>query len=279
MDGPFDSAWLKWAWACSQAEMLYAEIEAFGLNADSHPIVFTRTEYHPRRHGFAMIVDPLTDLPVTWPLRLGDIAFNFRSALDHLAWAVVGRGRTPPHQLTEYQQRSVVFPIEPNRQAFAKNVTRKLPGARRADIAIVRRYQPYLRGPSRASWQCLSILQTINNRDKHQEIRPVLRAPSVLAYTVTSAQDCKVSNVHRVGRAATMEVGTELGLIPVKRTGPNPELKVNVTVSALVCLENRVTVDQWIQNTRAWIADLLNQFSGPPPSVVAVLPGERAGGS
>lgn len=34
---------------------------------------------------------------------LGDIANDYRSAIDHLAWALVSRGRTPPALLTDDQ--------------------------------------------------------------------------------------------------------------------------------------------------------------------------------
>jgi len=109
-DPLFDSAWLKWGRAVVHTHALNADIETFGPDGGREPTFSVRAEYQPKRHGFAIIIDDIDALPPTWGLILGDVANNLRSALDQLAWALVTRGRTPPHALTTKQQRNVYYP-------------------------------------------------------------------------------------------------------------------------------------------------------------------------
>ena len=147
-DPLFASAWLKWAQGVLHAQTLQADIERIGHKPDAYPVLAFRSEYQPNRHGFAVIAEEIAPIPVRWPLLLGDIANNYRAALDHLAWALVSRGRTPPAKLTKRQENAVYFPIHKERAEFNGKVGSRLPGVRRADLAKVRRYQPYHHGPS-----------------------------------------------------------------------------------------------------------------------------------
>src|SRR5436305_1101517 len=83
------------------------------------------------RHGFAVYAADVAPVPTRWGLILGDIANNYRSAIDHLAWALVSRGRTPPAVLTDDQRSAVQFPITQGRRQFNKSLKRRLPGAGR----------------------------------------------------------------------------------------------------------------------------------------------------
>ena len=97
-DPLFLGAWLKWGQAVVHTQTLEIDVETFSVAAHDKPLLTLRTEYHPKRHGFAVIVDSVVvPIPVRWGLLLGDIANNYRSSLDHVAWALVVRGSTPPH--------------------------------------------------------------------------------------------------------------------------------------------------------------------------------------
>lgn len=103
-DPLFDSAWLKWGRAIHHATTLQAELAE--ASASSGPLVSVRTEYQSRRHGFAVYATEIREAPAEWGLLVGDIAFNYRSALDHLAWALVTRGRRPPDVLSVHQKKA-----------------------------------------------------------------------------------------------------------------------------------------------------------------------------
>lgn len=155
MADPFDSAWLKWGRAVLHAHDLFDEINALQLTEEN--FCKTRTQYEPKRHCLSLRVDWIADPPPILSVKLGDVVHNYRSCLDHIAWALVGRGKTPPPLIDDFEQAGVYFPICSTRDEFntclepvikkGRIVRRaKLPGVRLADSAIVRRYQPYQRG-------------------------------------------------------------------------------------------------------------------------------------
>jgi hypothetical protein len=146
----------------------------------------TSTPYERKSRCFVVTVDETQVLPVVWGLQLGNIVHNLRSSLDHLAWAVVARGRRPPTVLTEGQQSGVMFPISATVAAFRAQLARRLPGARRDDVTRIRRAQPFRDpetarpiGVAPADMHPLSILQRLSNADKHRSIQPVLATPHV----------------------------------------------------------------------------------------------------
>jgi hypothetical protein len=97
--GPlFDSPWLKWGHAIEHARVLQSQIAEVETLRD--PLLSVRTEHQPRRHGFAVYAGEVRDVPEARGLLVGDIAFNYRCALDRLAWAVVTRCRTPSGVMT-----------------------------------------------------------------------------------------------------------------------------------------------------------------------------------
>jgi hypothetical protein len=175
MADPFDSAWLKWGWAVAHAQALERDISAYTLDTKVDLPYTTRTEYDAKRHAVLLRVETIDPLPIRWGLRIGDVANNFRAALDHLAWALVQRGRNAG-KLTQAQKRNIYFPIAFSRTDF-NSALGKLPGIRRADRAIIRRYQPYLRGKSNVWRHCLTPLPRLTADDKHKEIRPVWSVP------------------------------------------------------------------------------------------------------
>lgn len=266
-DSLFDSAWLKWAWAVSHTVALENEIAL--LYPDGQPPLTTKTEYHPKRHAFAVVVETIPLLPPDWGLRLGDIAFNYRSALDHLAWAVVSQGKKPPAILGEKKSRGIVFPVSDDNRAFNARVPDCLPGVKRTDIAVVRRFQPYSRGQRRVPLHPLSILARLNNHDKHRQIQPVLALPMVGDFKLAQSRDCDFGKARRSRREA-LDVGAEVGIIPVRKTGAQPELEVEVRLTAQICLDNRVPITQWLTKTKELVGRLLLAFANPPGEVLAL---------
>jgi hypothetical protein len=205
-----------------------------------------------------------SSLPPDWSLRLGDIANNFRASLDHLAWTITERGATPPATLSEGGQKGVGFPIAPNNSTFNRVIRTRLPGVRRADIAKVRRFQPYVRGQRKRPFQCLSILAWFNNLDKHRTIQPVRGLPTEGAYEIANVKDCIVHSERIRAYSEPLEVDAEVGLVRVKKTGPDPDMDVKLDLTGQITLDNRVTVADWLNQTRRWIFALLQSFDDPP---------------
>jgi hypothetical protein len=277
-DSLFESAWLKWTQALVHAQALERDIAAWAARGHSDPIRAFRAEYNPKRHGFAILVEDVAPIPVRWRLLLGDIANNYRAALDHLAWALVTRGRTPPgsSKLTRGQEKAVYFPICEDRNVFNAEVRLpathksrpKLPGIRRADAAIVRRAQPYHRGARNRPLDPFVMLAGINTGDKHRTIQPVWAFPDRIDVEVTHMRDCVLRGPeHWARRGNPIEVGAEIGFMYGRRLGPNPELEMNLGVSTTPTIGNRVSVREWHAKTGIGIFKLLREFSEQPASI------------
>lgn len=282
--GPhFRSAWFKWGWAIRHANAFQAEIELFTSKANSQPVFTTRVEYHPKRHAMILLVDTIRAVPPHWGLYLGDITFNFRSCLDHVAWAVVSRGTSAPSTLTGKQQTGISFPLARDARHFRELVRLKqrggslpaprkpdgklgnLPGALTRDITIIRRFQPYhIDHRRKGGEQALFTLARLNNHDKHRELQPTLTVPIRGTFTCSNVVDCVITEQRIRARAPAFHVNAEIGTLRVRKTGPNPDMDIDPDISTEIALGNRVTFKTWYETTAAWIAELLNKFSEPP---------------
>jgi hypothetical protein len=280
-DPRFDSAWYKWLGAIVHAQTLQDDINATGLSGDADPVRAFRTEYDAKRHGFRVIVEDLAPMELRWCLLVGDIANNFRASLDHLAWAITLRGRTPPGsgRLSKSQENGVYFPIAQHRSDFNADVDPrarrpKLPGVGRADRAKVRRRQPYHRAAKNRPRHPFSLLASINNRDKHRTIEPVWTFPTRVDTEITDMRDCLVRPPAHVRRSAEpLEVGAEIAFVRARKTGPNPELEMKLQVAAEPALDQRVSVRHWHGLTGMMIFDLLREFSVQPPGMDKIVEG------
>jgi hypothetical protein len=64
-----------------------------------------------------------------------------------------------------------------------------------------------------------------------------------------------------------LEVGAELGTIRVRKTDPEPYLKLKLGLGIEVCLDNLVPILQWLDVNRDWNKRILGSFSEPPPDL------------
>ncbi len=233
----FDSAWSKWWWAFRHAEAFEADVHRLAGDPNRQQVMTTRTEYHPKRHAFVVLVDSISEFPPEWGLRLGDIAFNYRCALDHLAWAIVSRGKTPPSTLTDRQQRRVFLPITRSSQAFTTAVTGcepgrkkptkpiRLPGAESVDVAALRRHQPHNWGRQGMARDPLIILARLNNDDKHRQVQPVPLHPTGGIFQILNLQDAIVTTMPTRARTVPVTLNAEISTIRVRKTGLIPKCR------------------------------------------------------
>jgi hypothetical protein len=265
----FDSAWFKWLGAIVHTQTLQADIDARRGDRNADPVRAFHTEYHPKRHGFAVIVDDVAPMSLSWCLLLGDIASNYRAAVEHLAWALVSRGRTPPGtgKLTRKQENAVSFPIYQKRSEFNGALPGKLPGVRRADRAKVRRRQPYHYGARTRARHALALLASINNADKHRTVQPLWAFPTRVDIEVTHTRDCMLRAIRFRRRAEHLQTGTELAFIRARKLGPKPELEVQLKVTTEPSTDQRIGVQEWSNRCGILIFQLLCEFSDHPPGM------------
>jgi hypothetical protein len=267
---PFESAWLKWAMAVMNARVLEDNIHVFASDQERKMHSRLATYYDARRHCLVLVVAEAVDpFPVLWGVLLGEIAHGFRCCLDHVAWALYKRGRTP--SLAARRERNVTFPIYPTRKAFNDALESKLPGVRRADRAIVRRYQPYRAGESRAHRHVFTVLQELSNEDKHRAIQRVVPIASEVHFTKFEAIDCIVRRTTRGGSGGRLEPGSELMRLYVKKTAPNPRIDGQPHFALTPALHELLSLEEFFARTVNATNLLLREFAEPPPSALAML--------
>jgi hypothetical protein len=274
----FDGAWIKWAWAIRHAQQLQSEIATFTADLDPDSLRVS-VEYDAKRHGFPVVITDLPVLPIKCGVLLGDAVHNFRSALDHIAWAMVDRGRTPLSDLNEGTKRGIAFPLcdhkaarnSKDRTGWIKSSNRNLPGVRRADLALVRAYQPYRHG-RRRNIHGLAILSALDNLDKHRTIQPLLTWPMGGLVEVRNWHHCEPTNPDSVvGKGGPLGVGAELFCIRVRKTGPDPKLDVYPRIAVEIAVYERILWQQWVNGIVGDIATLLHHLSDLPPDLFTRL--------
>jgi hypothetical protein len=268
MDSLFDSAWLKWGWAVRSAKTLDDEIVAYVQQSYGKRLFTTRTDYHAQRHCMILSVERIDPLPPRWGLLLGDVINSLRSTLDHVAWAVVQRGRTP--NLTDTKARGVYFPYAFKAKDFKACLSRNLPGVRGADVAIIRRYQPYAQGKRNIPHHVFTPLPKLSSDDKHRTVQPLLMLPQAGGIKVYEPTDCVVTRIPvRVPRKP-LEVGAEIQRAYVRKTGPNPQMHMEPELTAVPALNTDFWLEDWLTQSVSFAGRMLREFADPPDALFEI---------
>lgn len=270
----FRSAWLKWAWASAHAKILKSEIRKSAIEFERQGGVTGVSRYDSKRHCVLVIARTVPDLPVRACLILGDVIHAYRSSLDQLAWALVKRGRTPT--LTERAEKLVYFPLQNTPTGFRDCLKTMLPGIKRADIAKVRRFQPYEAGKLNLSRHPLRILAKLSNHDKHRTVQPLFGVPIGVRFQVKEAHDCVVTRLQAPGRPKRLEVDTEITRIYVRRTGPDPYIELEGAIAVQPFMDDFMFLSDWLPKTTEITRLLLSEFAEPPKGLLdSVAPQAR----
>jgi len=217
--------------ADKQLEGLQAEWHAF-LNRDqpAHGVLFKHNAeasfYLPT---FQVYEEPPLELSVI----CGEIIYNLRSALDHLAAELVEAHGSRPI-------RRVAFPISLDetdwirRVHFPKNAAGKpvrgllhgLPKTSDA-WAYIQATQPYQRG-NKAADHPLAELNQLSNRDKHRVVGTLYVYPGldVLSMFGWNSRAWFVSGLAKVDPGTPLKHDTELAWFHFQPGGPDPSMRV-----------------------------------------------------
>jgi hypothetical protein len=105
-------------------------------------------------------------IPDQFSAVIGDIIHNFRSALDHLAWALVLVNKGMPSERTQ-------FPINKDRKSLEAALPRCLAGASSKAIEAVKKLQPHKGGYGAPGNEILWAIHDLDRIDKHRLIVPI----------------------------------------------------------------------------------------------------------
>ena len=138
-------------------------------------------------------------VPMDFPIRVGEIAYNLRSALDHLVYALVlDNGGTPSRQHE--------FPIFEDEERYREAVPARLSGVAQDRLDLIEAFQPFR---SRMGHHLL-MLRLICNIDKHRHLNVVNTHTSLDARLKEGIELPRLPSRVRGGTALLYDVqGTE----------------------------------------------------------------------
>lgn len=162
---PFASAYLKLHRAEDQTSKLAEEVSAF-LDIKNEAQGF-QTYPHPNQREWTMVYRLFKPFPDLWPVQIGEIVHNLRSALDHVIFeASASDGRQNPIRGTE-------FPIFLDKAKFFRPVSDRSGGQYKIRgilderaRTLITRFQPF--EFSNPPLHYLWILHELSNTDKHR---------------------------------------------------------------------------------------------------------------
>lgn len=186
----FRSTWAKIERAKLHRDLLERQIAEHFRVESNQPRCVGKYDSYCDCHVFRVtfVPDSLPGLLEDASAALGDIAHNFRSALNHLAYQLaLVQAKERGHPLTLSERGSVQFPIY-TRSVRWRNWQKTNGGLFRApDFAAMKRFQPYRgragrpdnwHGPYRHQ---LTLLAQLSNRDKHRLPNVIAPPPSKLS--------------------------------------------------------------------------------------------------
>lgn len=177
MAGSLEGPLAKWTRAKTKLACLHNEIREVWPPHEAWPVT-----PEPDRTGleYRFYVGELPDIEPEWALAVGEILFDLRSALDHLAYQLHVRhfrGTVPKQVRLKGFKRPVQveghtqFPIYDSEAAWSSNLSRIATLSKRDQTAL-QRLQPYIRWNDKWYWHrwALSRLNAWHNWDKHRKL-------------------------------------------------------------------------------------------------------------
>ncbi|HUZ88828.1 MAG TPA: hypothetical protein VMU49_03245 [Candidatus Acidoferrales bacterium] len=198
-------------------------------NVEDDPVIRQRWQDEPELHYTRVYVESLKPIPKPWGPLIGDAIHNYRSALDHLGYALVKAGTASADLRDERNAKRVYFPyFTGNLSGYLTSsfVAERLPGVDSRYIAALAPFQPGLR-PGERRWQ-LKALQRLDDLEKHRE--PLL-TPHLLMWTNLIASHPMPFDVEVIPGWKHLKPGTELVHLVWKFGKPPKAAKVlDITV-------------------------------------------------
>ncbi len=256
MAGVFESAWQKWSRATTHAVALQEQLNTWQVTLEEAGGIRIGVDcvYEPENERFRLQATEVKVLPPELSLLVGDVAHNYRCALDHIAWAMVGRGSEPGRQVSD--PRDIGFLVAKTAADFRSLVGKRLPGITDGDLAVVKSMQPYQVGeagldPVRLQDHALRICSDFDNDDKHREIQPGYLIPNGRATChIVQGQDCEWGDASPPAEVPGLfEKDVNLGYIAAAPLGPDPKLEVSFRVMAHVAVTPRIPIAEWLERT------------------------------
>jgi hypothetical protein len=165
-----DSASLKIVRATKHLDEINRIIADVTLTAGAHEIV---TDANGKE-----IINFLIEPPLDVAILAGEIIYQLRSAIDHLAFELVGLNPGGIVLPPKWEERAL-FPlwITPPKNTSYNCFNSQLPGISKTAFAFIESLQPYHTGPGHHN--VMAIIAKLSNIDKHRHLNAILPRAAV----------------------------------------------------------------------------------------------------
>jgi hypothetical protein len=245
-DHPLAGAAEKLWRAQDHLELLVAEVKNLGAG-EVKPATF-RAEFKPDRQDLVWtFVETVTPPPLRLAVLIGDVVHNLRSSLDHLVFELsfLGTGGKVP----SVQSAFPCCHTRSGRRGWDSDRVQKqqLAGVLEKHRALIYKAQPCYRRQDatarrrRGKHNAIADLQNLWNEDKHRMVQSVVVVAATVKPRVGPYTNCQATALPRINPrflGLPLEVGTEVLSIPVRVTGPNPNVHVDVEIGGQIRLRN-----------------------------------------
>lgn len=171
MSHPLDGARLKFDRGCEHVDTLHECVRRY-LKENARGVL---DKYEPQLGGYVRMIEGPA-IPPEWSVLLGEIAHNFHSCLDHVAWQLaIAFSPTDNAEDGGWPSTEISFPLFACRRKYLRKRSKAwrhnglLPRHRQC----IRRLQPYQRKDAPESHP-LWHLYWLSNIDKHQVLHTTL---------------------------------------------------------------------------------------------------------
>jgi hypothetical protein len=173
---PLNSVWLKIIRAKEHLDSLYSEIQMFWLSKPKPFDLIPEDDTKESEKVFKFKVN--REPPIRWSVIVGDIAFDLRSALDHLAWQLALLTTSTPCKGTEFPIFDCASNFKKGGKGGAASKMQNIPPEAQE---IIESLQPYHQ-EDELNLVHLWWLHELNRIDKHRELIPCFTS-SMIKYS------------------------------------------------------------------------------------------------
>jgi len=217
----------------------------------------TIDEFDPEKGCRVFSLEPVGRTPEHLAIELGDVLYNLRSALDHLAFALAQKHSGP---LNQREAKEVQFPICHNKKEyFRKERERRIGKISPAAQTEIDGFQPYNAG-DRYESHPLYLLNELNIIDKHRSL--LLMLAHHIGTIIPIPQPTKnLASFRYVSNAGLLQGKTEVAHYLV--TANDAEMKMNLRPMVQVSLADGFPTGSDVTDTIRDIRNFISQTVFP----------------
>jgi len=247
---------------------VYAYRAAVTKKLGPHPIYYPLSrQFEPQQGAVVYRIERSIEVGDDWSLIVADAVHSFRCALDHLAWQLAIRHFNGVEASAENVAGEIQFPIVESASEWVptKRYRRYIV---LTDAVKLEQYQPFHIDPQAQHLGLphpLVMLRLLSNTDKHRKVQLLYETPATFRCRkdvgVDTVRDCEVTGGISFGSfILSPKVGDIIVRVPVRVTGPQPDVSLDPEVAIRIAFREHWNVDDVLTTIQEYVERILRLF-------------------